>query len=108
MRTVAGTPLIFVSGQLHADREGNLLEGTIAEQTAYCLKNAKAILEAGGSSLDKVIKTTIFITDMDHFKELNGEYEKWFSGEVKPARSCVAVKTLPKNARVEIEVIAQG
>jgi 2-iminobutanoate/2-iminopropanoate deaminase len=67
------------------------------------------VLAAGGSSLDKVFKVTIFLADMGFFAEMNAEYAKWFVWEGKmPARSCVAVKQLPKGARVEIECIAQG
>ncbi|KAF4123433.1 2-iminobutanoate/2-iminopropanoate deaminase [Geosmithia morbida] len=95
---------IFASGQIPLTPEGALVEGSIGEKTAQACKNAKAVLEAAGSGLPKVVKTTIFISDMDHFADVNTEYEKWFSH--KPARSCVAVKTLPKNVDVEIECIA--
>lgn len=95
---------IFVSGQIPADTEGKLLEGSIAEKTALCCKNIKAILEAAGSSMQKVVKVNAFLDDMANFAEMNGEYEKWFSH--KPARSCVAVKQLPKGVPVEIECIA--
>ncbi|KAL6869983.1 hypothetical protein ACO1O0_001318 [Amphichorda felina] len=95
---------IYCSGQIPLTPEGVLVEGTIGEKTAQCCKNAQAVLEAAGSSLGKVVKTTIFISDMSFFADMNAEYEKWFSH--KPARSCVAVKTLPKNVDVEIECIA--
>jgi 2-iminobutanoate/2-iminopropanoate deaminase len=68
----------------------------------------KAGLPAGGTTLDNVFKVTIFLADMDYFAEMNGDYAKHLTGENKPARSCIAVKTLPKHARVEIECIAQG
>ncbi|KAL2685359.1 hypothetical protein Neosp_006457 [[Neocosmospora] mangrovei] len=96
--------MIYCSGQIPLTPEGELVEGSITAQTEQACKNAKAVLEEAGSELAKVVKTTIFISDMAHFAELNAEYEKWFSH--KPARSCVAVKTLPKNVDVEIEVIA--
>ncbi|KAM5365553.1 hypothetical protein ACJZ2D_010955 [Fusarium nematophilum] len=96
--------MIYCSGQIPLTPEGDLIQGSITEQTTQCCKNAQAVLEEAGSSISKVVKTTIFISDMAHFAELNAEYEKWFSH--KPARSCVAVKTLPKNVDVEIEVIA--
>ncbi|KAF7554611.1 hypothetical protein G7Z17_g2796 [Cylindrodendrum hubeiense] len=96
---------IFTSGQLPAEADGTLrLDDPIGEQTHRCIKNLAAILEAAGSSLDKVIKTTVFITDMKNFAEVNGVYEQYFTQ--KPARSCVAVKELPKGAPVEIECIA--
>ncbi|KAF4464855.1 hypothetical protein FALBO_8287 [Fusarium albosuccineum] len=96
--------MIYCSGQIPLTPAGDLVQGSITEQTAQACKNAQAVLEEAGSSIAKVVKTTIFISDMAHFGELNTEYEKWFSH--KPARSCVAVKTLPKNVDVEIEVIA--
>ncbi|KAF4983263.1 hypothetical protein FZEAL_1301 [Fusarium zealandicum] len=96
--------MIYCSGQIPLTPQGELVQGSITEQTTQCCKNAQAVLEEAGSSISKVVKTTIFISDMSHFAELNTEYEKWFSH--KPARSCVAVKTLPKNVDVEIEVIA--
>ncbi|SPN96875.1 probable BRT1 protein, down-regulated by mating factor B [Cephalotrichum gorgonifer] len=96
--------VIYCSGQIHMNSEGKLVDGSIADKTALCVRHIKAVLAAAGSSIDKVVKTTVFLSDMAHFAEMNGEYEKHFSH--KPARSCVAVKTLPKNADVEIEVIA--
>ncbi|KAG9253246.1 Endoribonuclease L-PSP/chorismate mutase-like protein [Emericellopsis atlantica] len=95
---------IYCSGQIPLKPDGTFVEGSIAEKTEQCCKNVKAVVEAAGSSMGKVVKTTVFLSDMAHFAEVNGEYEKWFSH--KPARSCVAVKTLPKNVDVEIEVIA--
>jgi len=97
-------PAIYCSGQIPLTADGTLIEGTIAEKTKKCCENLDAVLKQAGSSLSKVVKTTIFISDMAHFAEMNGEYEKFFSH--KPARSCVAVKTLPKNVDVEIEAIA--
>ncbi|KAH7137489.1 protein HMF1 [Dactylonectria estremocensis] len=96
---------IFTSGQLPAQANGNLnLDDPIGEQTRRCIKNLASILEAAGSSLDKVVKTTIFITDMKNFAEVNDVYMQYFTQ--KPARSCVAVKELPKGVPVEIECIA--
>ncbi|EHY54766.1 hypothetical protein HRR83_004105 [Exophiala dermatitidis] len=95
---------IWVAGQIPADSKGNLVTGSIAEKTEQCCKNLKAILETAGSDISKVVKTTVFLSDMQHFAEMNGEYEKWFTH--KPARSCVAVKQLPKNVDVEIEAVA--
>ncbi|CAD0114386.1 unnamed protein product [Aureobasidium uvarum] len=86
---------IFVSGQIPADKNGNLVEGSIADKTKASCEGMKAILEEAGSSIGKVIKD---------FAEMNGMYEQYFSH--KPARSCVAVKELPKGVPVEIEAIA--
>ena len=76
----------------------------MAEKTAQIIANIRAILAAAGSSLDKVVKVNVFLTDMKNFAEMNGEYEKHFTG--RPARSCVAVYQLPKGVEVEIECIA--
>lgn len=95
---------IWCAGQIPADAAGNLVEGSIAEKTAACCRNLKAILEAAGSSMEKVVRVGVFITDMANFAEMNGEYEKWFAH--KPARTCVAVYQLPKGVPVEIEAIA--
>ena len=99
--------LIFTSGQIPADpATGELAPGGIAEQTEQSLKNLSAVLEAAGSGLDQVIKTTCFLTDMADFAAFNAAYGKYFS-EHKPARSTVAVKALPKGALVEIECVAE-
>jgi 2-iminobutanoate/2-iminopropanoate deaminase len=96
---------IFTSGQIALTPNGVMVQNDIELQTAQVMKNLKAVLEAAGSSLQNVVKTTIFLADMDDFAAVNAVYEKWFDGH-KPARSTVAVKTLPKNALVEIECIA--
>ncbi|EMF14572.1 protein MMF1, mitochondrial precursor, partial [Sphaerulina musiva SO2202] len=97
--------LIFVSGQIPARADGTLVTGSIAEQTTACIEGLVNILEAAGSELAKVTKVTVFITDMANFGEMNTVYEKYF-GPYKPARSCVAVKELPKGVPVEVEAIA--
>ena len=98
--------LIFVSGQLPIDpATGSFPEGGVKEQTRQSLTNAKAILEAAGLSLANVVKTTVFLADMGDFAAMNEVYAQFFS-EPFPARSAVAVKTLPKNALVEVECIA--
>ena len=98
--------LIFTSGQIPLNPETGLIEGNnITEQTHRVCKNLKAVLEAAGASLEKAVKTTCFLDDMADFAAFNEVYAEYFSG--KPARSCVAVKTLPKNALVEVEVIAE-
>ncbi|KAK1813930.1 hypothetical protein LTR12_011678 [Friedmanniomyces endolithicus] len=103
-QAVQAGPHIFVSGQIPADAEGKLTEGSIADKTKACCEGVKNILEEAGSSIAKVVKTTVFITTMDNFAEMNGVYEQYFTH--KPARSCVAVKELPKGVPVEIECIA--
>lgn len=96
---------IYVSGQLPAHADGTLPSGTIGEKSALCIKNIRAILKAADSDLSKVVKMTVFLTDMGNFVEMNKEYEKYF-GATKPARSCVAVKELPKGVEVEMECVA--
>lgn len=97
--------MVFTSGQIALDPEtGAVVEGGIKEQTTRICENLKAVLAAAGSSLEKVVKTTCFLADMADFAVFNEVYGGYFTG--KPARSCVAVKTLPKNVLAEIEVIA--
>ena len=97
--------LLFLSGQTPIDpNTNNLVEGGIQEQTTQVIQNLRAVLEVAGSSLDKVIKTTCFLTDMGDFAAFNEVYAMYFTG--KPARSTVAVRGLPKGAMVEIELIA--
>jgi len=98
--------LLFTSGQIALTAEGNFIQSGIEEQTKQVLKNLEAILEAAGASPDSVVKTTIYLANMEDFVVVNGLYEAFF-GTHKPARSTVAVKTLPKNALIEIEAIAQ-
>ena len=99
--------LLFASGQISLDPEtGELVGSTIEEQTAQVMKNVAAILEAAGTDFDHVVKTTCFLNDMNDFAAFNAEYAKSF-GEVRPARSAVAVEKLPKGALVEVEVIAE-
>lgn len=102
---IAFGDLIFTSGQIALLDNGVFLEGDVQAQTEQVLRNLTAVLEAAGSSFSKVIKTTIFLTNMDDFQSVNGIYGQFFS-EHKPARSTVAVKALPRNALVEIELIA--
>ncbi len=99
--------LVFTSGQIPLDpKTGSLVGDTIEEQSEQALKNLQAVLEAGGAALSTVIKTTCFLSDMGDFAAFNGVYAKFFTGDC-PARSCVAVKTLPKGVKVEIEAIAE-
>lgn len=98
--------LVFAAGQVGLEPgSGELVDGGVAEQTDRALRNLTAILDAAGASLDQVVKTTVFLADMDDFAAMNEVYARQFSAPF-PARSTVAVKTLPKGALVEIEAIA--
>ena len=99
--------LLFTSGQIAINpATGNVEAATIEEQTEQVCKNIGALLEAAGASYENVIKTTCFLADMGDFAAFNAIYGKYFVS--KPARSCVAVKTLPKNVLCEVEVIAEA
>ncbi len=98
--------LVFTSGQIAIDpADGQVHAVTIEEQTEQVCRNLSAVLEAAGSSLDQVVKTTCFLADMGDFAAFNGVYGSYFVS--KPARSCVAAKSLPKGVLVEVEVIAE-
>lgn len=98
---------IFASGQIPIDpATGTIVEGGIEAQTHQSLTNVKNLLEAAGTSINKVIKTTVFLDDMGDFATVNGIYAEYFTAPY-PARSAVAVKTLPKGALIEVEVIAE-
>ena len=97
---------VFCSGQIPVDPATSLIDGTtIQEQTERVCKNVANLLIAAGTSIDKVFKTTCFLANIADFAEFNAVYERYFTS--KPARSCVAVKDIPKGAFVEIEVIAE-
>ena len=99
--------LIFTSGQIPIDpATGAIVEGGIKEQTRQSLTNVKAILEGSGLNMGNVVKTTVFMADMNDFADMNSVYAEFFT-EPYPARSAVAVKSLPKGALVEIEVVAE-
>ena len=98
--------LVYTSGQIPIDpTTGSFVEGGIKEQTHQSLTNVKAVLEEAGLTMANVIKTTVFMADMNDFADMNSVYGEFFA-EPYPARSAVAVKTLPKGALVEIEVVA--
>jgi 2-iminobutanoate/2-iminopropanoate deaminase len=98
--------LLFISGQVPFDPETmEIVEGGVKEQTARVLENLKAILTEAGASFDNVVKSTVFIKDMNEFGQINEVYAQYF-GENKPARACVEVARLPRDVKVEIEVIA--
>ena len=99
--------LVFTSGQIAINpATGNVEADTIEGQTEQVMQNLKHLLEAAGSSLEKAVKTVCFLADMNDFAAFNAIYGQYFTG--KPARSCVAVKTLPKNVLCEVEVIAEA
>lgn len=106
-QAVAVGNLIFTSGQIPLDPQSGLVVGdSIKEQTHRVCKNLEAVLAAAGSSLKKAVKTVCYLSDMGNFAEFNEVYSEYFAS--KPARSCVAVKALPKGVLVEVEVIAEG
>ncbi len=100
--------LVYTSGQLPINPEtGAFVPGGIKEQTQQSLTNVKAVLEEAGTAMNRVVKTTVFLADMGDFADMNSVYAEFFSTPY-PARSAVAVKTLPKGALVEIEVVAES
>ena len=106
-QAVKAGSFVFTSGQLPIDvSTGEFAKGGIAEQTRQSLLNVKAILETAGASLADVVKSTVFLSDMNNFAEMNKVYSELFGAEKHPARSAVQVARLPKDALVEIEVVA--
>jgi 2-iminobutanoate/2-iminopropanoate deaminase len=104
-QAIIANGMVFASGQIPlVPTTGEIAQGDISVQAEQVMKNVEAILAAAGTSFGNVVKTTCFLADMADFSEFNSVYEKYFTG--KPARSCVAVKQLPKNVLVEVEVIA--
>jgi 2-iminobutanoate/2-iminopropanoate deaminase len=98
--------LVFCAGQVGLDpATGSVVSGDIKDQTRRCLDNLAAVLEAAGSSLDRVTKTTVFLTDLAEFTAMNEAYAERFGGH-KPARSTIGIAALPRGARIEIECIA--
>ncbi len=105
-QAIKANGFIFVSGQVAIEPEtGVIVLSSIAEETHQVMKNLQAVLKAGHSTLEKVVMSTIFLSDMNHFSVVNEIYSTYFSSNY-PARATVAVKTLPKNVNVEIAVIA--
>ncbi len=104
-QAVAAAGLVFVSGQLGVDPGSGTMAGSVEEQADLALRNLKAVLEAGGSSLDRVVKTTVFLADMKDFTRVNGVYARYFS-EPYPARAAFQVAGLPLGGLVEIEALA--
>ena len=105
-QAIIANGFVFCSGQIPIDpATGNLLNGTIEEETRQVLKNLGAVLEAAGSSLDDVVKTTVFLKDMDEFAKMNAVYAEFFKAP-SPARATVQVARLPRDVKVEIEAVA--
>jgi len=105
-QAIKANGLVFASGQVALDPATmEIVEGGIREQTERVMNNLKAVLEAAGSSFERVVKSTVFLTDMNDFSQMNEVYGRFF-GEAPPARSTVQVSRLPKDVRVEIDVIA--
>lgn len=105
-QAVVAGDFVFVSGAIPIDmKTGELSTGDIKEQTRICMNNLSTILEAAGSGLEKVVKTTIFLSDLSNFGNVNEAYGEFFKSN-PPARACLQVAALPKNAQIEIEVIA--
>ena len=98
--------LVYTSGQLGIDPATGAFGEGVQGQTAQALENVKAILETRGLTMDDIVKTTVFIKDMNDFGKINEVYAKYICGDILPARSCVEVARLPKDGLVEIEVIA--
>ncbi|WP_407569823.1 RidA family protein [Deinococcus altitudinis] len=103
--TVSGN-MVYTSGQIPLLPDGSLLEGDVAVQARQVLENLKAVLAAAGSGLDRVLKTNVFLKDMDDFAAMNAVYAEYFT-EPYPARSTVQVAKLPRDVRVEIEAVAE-
>jgi 2-iminobutanoate/2-iminopropanoate deaminase len=103
---IAAAGLLFLSGQVPLDpKTGGLLQGTVQEEVTRVLENLQGVLEAAGSSLDRVVRTTVYLTSLKDFEAMNEAYARAF-GENRPARSTVQVAALPRGARVEIDAIA--
>ena|SRR5689334_22967588 len=105
-QAIRAAGLVFASGQIPLDPStGQIVEGSIREQTAQVLTNLKAVLSAAGSSLDKVVKSTVYLADLSDFADMNAVYGSFFT-DMPPARSTVQVARLPRDVRIEIDVIA--
>lgn len=105
-QAVKGGGFVFCSGQIPLTAEGVLVEGDVKAQALQVLTNLKAVVGAAGSSLDRVVKCTMFLADMNDFATVNEVYAGFFTGDIKPARSTIQVARLPKDAKVEVECIA--
>ncbi len=106
-QAIISNGLIFCSGQIALRPDGTLVEGSIEHQTKQIMENLAAVLEAAGSSFSKVVKTTIYLRDMNDFEMVNDLYANYFEGEIKPARATVEVSNLPKGVALEIDCVAE-
>ncbi|CAK40430.1 protein mmf1, mitochondrial [Aspergillus awamori] len=105
-QAIVSNGVVYCSGAVAMDAEtGKIIDGDIKAHTHQCIKNLGNVLEAAGSDLTKVLKVNVFLSNMDDFADMNSVYMQYW-GDVKPCRTCVAVKTLPLNTDVEIECIA--
>ena len=98
---------VFCSGQIALRADGSLVEGSVEDQTKQVMENLKAVLSEAGSDLGKVVKTTIYLNDINDFASVNEVYGSYFDGDKKPARATVEVSNLPKGVKVEIDCIAE-
>ncbi|MGE0267375.1 MAG: RidA family protein [Candidatus Omnitrophota bacterium] len=106
-QAVRSGKLVFLAGQIPLTKEGKKIDGGITEQTEQVITNMKAVLAAAGTSIDHVVKTTVFLLDMNDFKAMNEVYAKHFKSGTAPARSTVQVARLPLDCLVEIEAVAE-
>ncbi len=97
---------VFCSGQIPLNTEGVIVDGDVRAQAVQVLTNLRAVVEAAGSTLDRAVKCTMFLADMNDFAVVNEVYSQFFTADVKPARSTIQVARLPKDAKVEVECIA--
>ncbi len=102
---ISAGELVFVSGQTPLKADGTMINGSVAEQTEQCLKNIQEVLRAAGLAMDRVVKTTVYMTDLGRFAEMNEVYARGFTAPF-PARATVQVSALPKGAAVEIDAVA--
>lgn len=106
-QAIAVGSFLFVSGQIPLDaKTGAIVSEDISEQTEQAIANLVAILQAAGASIADVVKTTVFLADLNDFNAMNAVYARWFDEAIAPARACVEVARLPKDVRVEIDCIA--
>ncbi len=98
---------VFCSGQISLRADGSLVDGSVEDQTKQVMENLKAVLDEAGSGFEKVVKTTIYLSDMGDFASVNDIYGSYFEGEKKPARATVEVSNLPKGVKVEIDCVAE-
>ncbi|KAJ5091027.1 hypothetical protein N7532_009711 [Penicillium argentinense] len=104
-QAVVANGFVFCSGQLPKDATGRIVSGTVQDRANQCIKNLKAVLESAGSSLEKMVEVNVFLADMEDFEKMNETYMQWF-GEIKPVRTCVAVKSIPEYTDVEMKCVA--